>query len=99
MLTDQLAVMNKDYAPQGISFTLKGTDRTINSNWASDGAELAMKKALRKGTYRSLNLYFLKSLGDGNLGMYHLSAFTHESNPPLHPRVLLLPHLRHVRKQ
>lgn len=59
--------MNTAYAPYGISFVLKGTDRTINSNWASDGSELAMKKALRKGTYRSLNLYFLKDLGD-NLG-------------------------------
>ncbi|KAH8910356.1 zincin [Coniochaeta sp. PMI_546] len=67
MLSDQLSVMNAAYAPHGISFTLKGTDRTINSNWASDGSELAMKKALRKGTYRSLNLYFLKDLGS-NLG-------------------------------
>ncbi|KAB5530383.1 extracellular metalloprotease [Coniochaeta sp. 2T2.1] len=67
MLTDQLAVLNSAYAPHGISFTLKGTDRTVNANWASDGSELAMKKALRKGTYRALNLYFLKDLGS-NLG-------------------------------
>ncbi|KAK3681370.1 hypothetical protein B0T22DRAFT_388120 [Podospora appendiculata] len=67
MLTNQLAVMNSAYAPHGIAFVLKGTDRTINTSWASDGAELAMKKALRKGTYRSLNIYFQKAIG-GNLG-------------------------------
>jgi len=73
MISDQLAVMNADYAPHGISFTFKGTDRTINSAWATDKNELAMKKALRKGTYRSLNLYLLKDLGS-NLGNSH--------NPP-----------------
>lgn len=65
--------MNAAYAPHGISFVLKGTDRTINSNWANDNSELAMKKALRKGTYRSLNLYFLKSLS-GNLGYCYFPA-------------------------
>lgn len=66
-LANQLKVLNENFAPNGISFVLKGTDRTVNSNWASDGNELAMKKALRKGTYRSLNIYFQKSIG-GNLG-------------------------------
>jgi hypothetical protein len=46
---------------------LAGTDYTVNTNWASDGNELAMKKALRKGSYKALNVYFLYSLG-GNLG-------------------------------
>ena len=63
MLANQLTVMNNAYAPHSIHFNLVGTDRTINSNWASDGNELAMKKALRKGTYSDLNLYFLKSVG------------------------------------
>ncbi|KAL8297811.1 hypothetical protein RB597_007153 [Gaeumannomyces tritici] len=66
-LADQLKAMNSNYAPHGITFVLKGTDRTINTNWASDGNELAMKKALRKGTYRTLNIYFQKAIG-GNLG-------------------------------
>lgn len=68
MLTDQLAVMNADYAPHDISFVLKGTDRTINSAWATDGAELAMKKALRKGDYKALNIYFQKSLQENAFG-------------------------------
>lgn len=67
-LTQQLAVMNSNYAPHGISFVLKGTDRTINTQWANNNGEIAMKTALRKGTYRSLNIYFQKTLGGGNLG-------------------------------
>jgi hypothetical protein len=67
MVTDQMAAMNSAFAPHSISFVLKGTDRTINSNWASDGNETQMKTALRKGGYSALNLYFLKSVG-GNLG-------------------------------
>jgi hypothetical protein len=80
MLSSQLSAMNTAYAPYGISFVLKGTDKTINANWASDGSELAMKKALRKGTYKSLNLYFLKDLGD-NLGYcYFPTTVTTGSN-------------------
>ncbi|OHE99990.1 metalloprotease [Colletotrichum orchidophilum] len=67
MLADQLAVMNDDFAPHGISYTLVETSRTINANWAQDGDEMAMKRALRKGTYKDLNLYFVRSLG-GSFG-------------------------------
>lgn len=67
MLTQQLAVINSHFAPHGISFVLKGTDKTVNSVWANDNGELAMKKALRKGDYKTLNIYFQKSLG-GALG-------------------------------
>ena len=42
-------------------------DYTVNPTWAVDGDELAMKKALRKGSYRTLNIYFQKSLG-GDFG-------------------------------
>ncbi|KAK1702152.1 hypothetical protein CaCOL14_001572 [Colletotrichum acutatum] len=67
MLADQLAVMNSDFAPHGISYTLVETTRTINANWAQDGDEMAMKRALRKGTYKDLNLYFVRTLG-GDFG-------------------------------
>ncbi|KAL1634235.1 hypothetical protein SLS58_010779 [Diplodia intermedia] len=66
-LEDQLAVLNDNFAPSGISFTLAGTTRTINSNWADDGAELTMKKQLREGDYGTLNVYFQREIG-GNLG-------------------------------
>ncbi|KAL1614203.1 putative peptidase m43 pregnancy-associated plasma-a [Diplodia seriata] len=66
-LEEQIAVLNDNFGPSGISFTLAGTTRTINSNWADDGAELAMKKQLRKGDYGTLNVYFQREIG-GNLG-------------------------------
>jgi len=54
----QLDVLNKDYEPAGISFVLKDTTRTTNSDWYHDQDESAMKKALRKGNYGTLNVYF-----------------------------------------
>ncbi|KAF6828766.1 metalloprotease [Colletotrichum plurivorum] len=63
MLSDQLAVLNSDYAPHGVSFNLVETTRTINPTWAADGNEMAMKRALRKGGYNALNLYFLRDIG------------------------------------
>lgn len=62
-----MQVLNDNYAASGFSFTLKGTDRTYNANWARDGDELAMKRKLRKGDYKTLNLYYLSDLGQ-NLG-------------------------------
>ncbi|TPX08811.1 uncharacterized protein E0L32_009751 [Thyridium curvatum] len=72
MLSDQLAVMNTDFAPHGISFNLLGTDRTVNPNWAVDNDELAMKTALRKGSYSNLNVYFQTRLTDNALGYAYL---------------------------
>jgi len=72
MLSDQLAVLNTDFAPHGISFNLLGTDRTINAGWAADNNELAMKRALRKGTYKDLNIYFQVRLTDEALGYAYL---------------------------
>ncbi|KAM3070215.1 hypothetical protein ACMFMG_010052 [Clarireedia jacksonii] len=80
-LSNQIAVMNEDYAAYGIQFNLVSTDYTVNSAWASDGAELTMKKALRKGTYADLNVYFQYSLGDGILGYcYFPTTATSGSN-------------------
>jgi len=79
-ITNQLSVMNQAFAPHDIQFVNKGVDYTINSNWASDNAELTYKKQLRKGTYRSLNIYILRSLG-GNLGYcYFPTSVTSGSN-------------------
>ncbi|KAM0438645.1 hypothetical protein ACHAPT_001398 [Fusarium lateritium] len=72
MLNDQLSVLNRDFAPHGIEFRLLGTDRTVNSGWSTDGNELAMKRALRKGTYGDLNLYFQSRLSENSLGYAYL---------------------------
>jgi len=67
-LYDQLDVLNADYASAGISFRLAQINRpAINTNWYNDRDELGMKTALRKGTYRDLNVYF-QNLSGGILG-------------------------------
>lgn len=73
-LTDQISVLNKAYAPQGISFNLSGADYTVNPTWANDGDPEAMKAKLRRGTYADLNLYYQTTLGEGggDLGYCYL---------------------------
>lgn len=71
MISSQLTVLNKAYAPTGWQFTLGSTDRTTNASWydltAGSPAEKAMKGALRKGTAADLNIY-TANLGGGLLG-------------------------------
>ncbi|KAF7551409.1 hypothetical protein G7Z17_g5016 [Cylindrodendrum hubeiense] len=74
MLTKQLDVLNTDFAPHSIAFNLLGTDRTVNSGWSTDGNELAMKKALRKGTYSDLNIYIQSKLSDDLYGYAYFPA-------------------------
>lgn len=64
MLQAQLSALNSHYRPAGITFNLLGTTRTVNSQWATDRAELAMKRSLRQGDYATLNLYFQTSASD-----------------------------------
>lgn len=68
MVADQLAVMNSNYAGTGFTFNLVATDRIINDTWASQLSESDMQKALRKGTYGTLNMYFLTDLPTPLLG-------------------------------
>ncbi|KAL1642222.1 hypothetical protein SLS58_005562 [Diplodia intermedia] len=60
MAADQAAVMNKAYNRHGISFNLKGAELTVSNAWAvgDNGDTAAMKKALRRGGYAALNIYF-----------------------------------------
>lgn len=58
----QLAILNLDFLPRAIQFNNKGIDFTINPTWASGGDEIGMKTALRKGTYQTLNIYFIRKL-------------------------------------
>ena len=62
---------NPSSGPSNIQFVLKGVTRTVNAAWTVDvtGAELEYKTALRKGDYKTLNLYFLTRLRDNALGV------------------------------
>ncbi len=61
-IADSIAVMNTAYASMGISWTLAGTTRTINSNWFNSvgpdsSLQTTMKNALRQGGAADLNVY------------------------------------------
>jgi pregnancy-associated plasma protein-A len=76
-LDAQIKVLNDSYAGKtgganmGFSFVRAGVDTTNNSSWYTvtpgTTAETQMKKALRKGGARDLNLY-LANIGQGLLG-------------------------------
>lgn len=63
-------------APNHVKFVLEGVTRTVNAAWSRDvtGAELQMKSALRKGDYKTLNLYFTTFLRGNALGVGHCSC-------------------------
>lgn len=75
-IKNQIAYMNSAYSSSGFQFTLVSTDYTVNTNWANDGAELAMKKALRKGTYKDLNLYFQLNVGGVGSGLLGVRLYS-----------------------
>ncbi|KAF3922919.1 Ulilysin [Dactylellina cionopaga] len=72
----QFDALNRDFNGTGISFTLKETTRTVSKDWASfdmysefaADKEYEMKKALRKGSYAALNVYY-RPLGSSLLGV------------------------------
>ncbi|KAF5138815.1 Extracellular metalloprotease [Metarhizium anisopliae] len=67
----QIDVLNEGLSGTGFSVTLKGVDRTVNAAWANDRSEVAMKRELRKGSYKDLNLYYLNApQGSASIGGY-----------------------------
>ncbi|KAJ5738246.1 Extracellular metalloprotease [Penicillium malachiteum] len=62
MINSQLSILQDSYADAGIKYQLQGVTRHVNNLWAKDGDDIAMKTALRKGTYRTLNVYFQTDL-------------------------------------
>ncbi|KAF2855260.1 hypothetical protein T440DRAFT_207061 [Plenodomus tracheiphilus IPT5] len=66
----QLDSLNESYSPYSMTFNLINVTWTTNDDWAVGGGDpdTAMKKALRQGTYSTLNLYFQTDLAGGVLG-------------------------------
>ncbi|KAL8906121.1 MAG: hypothetical protein Q9207_002210 [Kuettlingeria erythrocarpa] len=61
--TVQLAALNSAYAPLSMTFrSLLPPTYSVNTTWATNSDDLAMKAALRTGTYASLNIYFQSNL-------------------------------------
>ncbi|CAI6328189.1 unnamed protein product [Periconia digitata] len=70
MPSSQLDALNNAYKEYGISFNLINVTWNTNDAWAvgEPPADSEMKKTLRQGTYRTLNLYFQTDLTGGVLG-------------------------------
>jgi len=87
-LKAQVDVLNADYAGAGLSFTLAGTTHTHKKTWFEEvgpdsDLQTTMKKKLRKGTAKDLNVYtvgFVSGSGAGLLG-YATFPADYESNP------------------
>lgn len=70
----QIAVLNQDFAGTPYQYLLQDVDWTINSSWAvgiSNVDETDMKLALRRGDYRTLNLYYLTDISGHHTNTGH----------------------------
>ena len=81
----QVEALNKAYKDTGFAFVLKDATFTTNDAWAigaTDDDILAMKTALRKGTYATLNLYFQSDLAGSILGVCSMPSDISDPSKP-----------------
>ncbi|KAI0319456.1 Metalloprotease [Amylostereum chailletii] len=76
-MASQISALNNHYSGTGLSFKLSSTTTTINKSWfnnvdVDNSANNAMKKALRQGDAKTLNLY---SVGFGDSGLLGYATF------------------------
>ncbi|KAG8684875.1 hypothetical protein FRC09_015094, partial [Ceratobasidium sp. 395] len=89
-IMDSIAMLNQDYAPVKLTFTLVKYERTTNLSWFTevkhgDTVEVAMKKALHKGRANALNIYTVGLIKDdandpGRAG-YAIYPSSYSANP------------------
>jgi hypothetical protein len=77
-IADQIAKLNQDYGEKNILWTLRGTTRTISTEWfdhAGPGTteQTAMKSALRQGGKGDLNVYTVGFVAS----RHRISLFSH----------------------
>lgn len=67
-ITEVVDILNTAYASTPFRWTLKDIDWTVNTKWEPDYNNVKdydMKKTLRKGDYRTLNVYIMKDWSGG----------------------------------
>ncbi|KAJ2975235.1 hypothetical protein NQ176_g5631 [Zarea fungicola] len=67
----QIAILNQYFQGTGFQYTLRDVDWTVNSNWAHNGDEYGMKSALRRGSFSTLNLYYITDIGPNHTNTGH----------------------------
>lgn len=87
MADAQVAALNKMYNPVGFAFKLVNTTWTTNDPWAIGAGDdmLIMKKALRQGSYSTLNIYFQSDLEGSILGKCSMPSAMGDPNSPNAP--------------
>jgi len=82
---NQIEVMNKDYSSTGIKWQLKDINRIHNEDWFLKAApdsqqEKDMKKAHRKGTKSTLNVYTVSFNNTDAAGLLGIAVFPMDYN-------------------
>ncbi len=91
-IKEQMAYLNGAYAAMNIQFDLKSIGRKIDKSWATfDAGEEMIKKALRVGDGKTLNLY-IAGTTDGVLGWsyfpWEYKSFPHMDGVVIHFQTL-----------
>lgn len=88
-IKEQIAVLNASFGPRfGLSWRLVNTSRTINLDWfhapaPGNTVQNQMKKSLRRGTAKDLNVYSVGFTAGDAKGILGYSTFpsTYKQNP------------------
>jgi hypothetical protein len=75
MWQSQFAAINQAFHVSGFVYRLIGLDKTVNDNWAAGNNNTIMQNTLRRGTYSTMNLYFMTDLGGGIIGQCSLPYY------------------------
>lgn len=70
-INKQMSILNQYFQGTGFQYTLRDIDWTVNAQWAYDRDEFGMKKALRRGDYKTLNLYYITDIGPNHTNTGH----------------------------
>ena len=88
MIQAQISVLNSDYGPSGVSFTLASTTRTTNQTWFNTvgpgtPVQTQMKTTLRQGGPGDLNVYTVGFTSGSGVGLLGYSTFPadYKANP------------------
>ncbi|KAI9807507.1 MAG: hypothetical protein M1825_005447 [Sarcosagium campestre] len=75
MLSDQFDVLRSTFAKSRIRLLDRGATYTVNDTWATAPLDDDMKRALRRGSYAALNVYYQSDISaSGLLGVCTLPA-------------------------
>ncbi|EFY97549.1 peptidase M43 family protein [Metarhizium robertsii] len=84
MLNNQMDVLNKAFEESKFHFNLKKIRRVNNETWAWNNHSLAMRRQLRQGDQKTLNVYILEGLRDLVFGKGSVSILQGQASTPDH---------------